>query len=475
MNSPMRFLRLLFCVPFFIMVALILVEASLQAAVTYLVIQAGRDIATSAFKLSDFVWIVLAQGGSYALHGIGWVFGEQAGFTAYSRYMANFAKENRYQTSLLVDKDARERVEPFLTNETFHLLFEFMYEFEGALQLFFGLLFSALVIGLEIDAGFPLAYGIIFIVVMILQYTVRKPVSASYLANQKMTNRLTAQTYTAWDNVYSGNLHNFKLWLSLFKEKLRGALHAQINAIVWRESLSSISGVTGLIIIFAVMAWVVEKEASDIALLVGLAATLPKQIEMTHQVHQLAIGWNDLLALWVRSQGVVDNMQPSPSSPLAPRVTFGKLYLKQGETRIECASFDDAIAIALMQPAGRINIRGENGSGKSSLLLALRQQLKGKAFYWPTVDRLSFSYTRFEANDLDDDDHEDGPPLHKGFSSGQQQITALEEIVNKTHSKIYLLDEWDANLDANNRMKAQALIDKLALRARVIEISHRDF
>jgi ABC-type transport system involved in cytochrome c biogenesis ATPase subunit len=167
-------------------------------------------------------------------------------------------------------------------------------------------------------------------------------------------------------------------------------------------------------------------------------------------------------------------MQPNPSSPLVPRVTFGKLYLKQGETRIECASFDDAIAIALMQPTGRINIRGENGSGKSSLLLALRQRLKGKAFYWPTVDRLSFSYTKFEANDSDDDAGEE-PPLHKGFSSGQKQITALEEIVNKTHAKIYLLDEWDANLDANNRAKAQSLIDRLALRARVIEISHRDF
>ena len=37
-----------------------------------------------------------------------------------------------------------------------------------------------------------------------------------------------------------------------------------------------------------------------------------------------------------------------------------------------------------------------------------------------------------------------------------------------------LLDEWDANLDPNNRAAANALVEQLAARARVVEISHRD-
>ncbi len=62
----------------------------------------------------------------------------------------------------------------------------------------------------------------------------------------------------------------------------------------------------------------------------------------------------------------------------------------------------------------------------------------------------------------------------KGFSSGERQIKSLEEIVQHTEAPIYLLDEWDANLDAKNRAAANALVEKLASRARVIEISHRD-
>jgi len=61
-----------------------------------------------------------------------------------------------------------------------------------------------------------------------------------------------------------------------------------------------------------------------------------------------------------------------------------------------------------------------------------------------------------------------------GFSSGERQLKSLEEIVNSTDAEIYLLDEWDANLDIANKAKADALVDALAARARVVEISHRD-
>jgi ABC-type transport system involved in cytochrome bd biosynthesis fused ATPase/permease subunit len=210
----------------------------------------------------------------------------------------------------------------------------------------------------------------------------------------------------------------------------------------------------------------------DITLLAGLAATLPKQIAMTHDVHNLAIGWNDLLALWTRARGVVDNMKPEPTSELEPRLGFDRLELRQGTTQVSCDSLKDAMAIVLMQTTGRINVRGQNGSGKSSLLLALRKKLKGQAYYWPTADRLAFKFSQ-QDDDLDTDDEEpsSGP---RGYSSGEQQINALEEIVNLTNAKVYLLDEWDANLDGANRAKAQELIGQLAQRARVIEISHRD-
>ncbi|MDE2442181.1 MAG: AAA family ATPase, partial [Betaproteobacteria bacterium] len=61
-----------------------------------------------------------------------------------------------------------------------------------------------------------------------------------------------------------------------------------------------------------------------------------------------------------------------------------------------------------------------------------------------------------------------------GYSSGERQLQVLREVVAETVRPIYLLDEWDANLDADNRAKARELVDQLAERALVVEISHRD-
>ena len=130
---------------------------------------------------------------------------------------------------------------------------------------------------------------------------------------------------------------------------------------------------------------------------------------------------------------------------------------------------------------GRVNVRGGNGSGKSSLLASLKTEMKKRAYYWPTTDRLAFKFTGGVVP-VDVDEDEEGEPVvvaesmdqKLGFSSGERQLKSLEEIVDSTHAPVYLLDEWDANLDPDNRAKADALVDALAARARVVEISHRD-
>ena len=63
------------------------------------------------------------------------------------------------------------------------------------------------------------------------------------------------------------------------------------------------------------------------------------------------------------------------------------------------------------------------------------------------------------------------PPI---LSLLAEQLRSLDEIVHHTDAAIYLLDEWDANLDPSNRAMADALMQQLAHRARIVEVSHRD-
>jgi hypothetical protein len=338
-----------------------------------------------------------------------------------------------------------------------------------------------------------------------LQYFARHWLARTYADNQRATNSMTARTYTAWDNITSGNRYNFRVWHAGFKQRLRDALAAQIRAILAKEGVAAVGGIFSLLVIFAYLALVAARQTHNAALLIALAATLPKQIELSYSVHSLASGWNDLLAIWTRMAGACNAMQPQADAQFASRIKPDLLQLSytppssgvvaSHTTALPVASFEAACDLLPQLQRGVVQVRGGNGSGKSTLLAALKHHLGSQAYYWPTSTKLAFDFAAAEAKAteeqgvdddaaLDDDatgvqamaDARTAPalqPTSSGFSSGERQIQSLTEIVRKTSAHIYLLDEWDANLDATNRALAQRLIDELAARALVVEISHR--
>jgi ABC-type bacteriocin/lantibiotic exporter with double-glycine peptidase domain len=482
------FVRFLLCPPFYVMLFLLLIEAALAATTTWLIIKAGQHVAEEEFLIGDLLWIVAAQSTAYVVGAVSWVFAERAGFGAFGRYMMRFARDNKKYANLLGNKQVREVTEPFLTNETFHIFFELMFELEADLKLFFGLIFNALVLGLAIDAGLPVAYAAVFAVLMCIQWFVRKPVARAYANNQRQTNRLTAHTYSAWDNIFSGNRYNFRLWHGTFKERLRDALIAQIKSIMAREGLSTISGIIALGMVFGYIVVIASRDVSNTALLIGLAATLPRQIELSHDVHGLVTGWNDLLAVWTRITGACNTMHPQPDADFDARIKFNRVSLTlrnagSGQP-LECNSLSAALDVVKSHPTGRILVRGGNGSGKSTLLAAMKTKLGAKAYYWPTADSLAFAFDKpslssqpqikVGVDDDEDDLSEEYEEPKSGFSSGERQLKSLQEISEHTTAVVYLLDEWDANLDAKNRSQAESLVEKIAAKALVIEISHRD-
>src|SRR5919198_141631 len=169
--------KFILCRPLYFMLALLVLEALLSATTTYLVIQAGRDVAAGQFIVTDLIWIFCAQTASYASGALSWVFAEQAGYGAFGRYVLHFARVNRYETRLLNDKAMREQVEPFLTGETFYIFFHLMYELEGDLKLLLGLVFNSIVLGMEIDAGLPVAYVLVFTGLFSVQLLLRNPIA----------------------------------------------------------------------------------------------------------------------------------------------------------------------------------------------------------------------------------------------------------------------------------------------------------
>ena len=142
---------------------------------------------------------------------------------------------------------------------------------------------------------------------------------------------------------------------------------------------------------------------------------------------------------------------------------------------------------SIRKRTGRINVRGGNGSGKSTMLAALKAEIKNRAYYWPTTDRLAFKFAEgIEPEGIEEREHRSrtagrggrdrtaASRKKLGFSSGERQLKSLQEIMRFTDASIYLLDEWDANLDTKIARRPTSWSQSSRKRARVIEISHRD-
>ncbi len=114
--TRLQFVRFFLCGPMYVTLVLLVFEALLSAATTWLVIKAGRDVANGGEHLiNDLIWILIVQCASYAAGAVSWVYAERAGMRAFGLYVSRFAPDNRHYPTLLGDRHAREQVEPFLT------------------------------------------------------------------------------------------------------------------------------------------------------------------------------------------------------------------------------------------------------------------------------------------------------------------------------------------------------------------------
>ena len=246
----------------------------------------------------------------------------------------------------------------------------------------------------------------------LMQWLMRKRVAEAYLENQRMNNRMTAQGYTAWDNVFSGNRYNLRLWFAGFKDAAaraagradpgdhdqggpeRGERHHRPRPSCSRR-------------------WpmIAFRDAGDMAVLIALAATLPRQIEMTHDVHHVRLGLE-------RSAGAMDaaarrRRQHASADPT--RISTGASSstgwcCARAATPARSRRSTTRCGLILAQPTGRINVRGANGAGKSTLLASLKSEMKTRAYYWPTADRLAFQFAQGQDEVETDEDGEPLPP-----------------------------------------------------------------
>lgn len=324
---------------------------------------------------------------------------------------------------------------------------------------------NVLVLSVVVEPLFAVSYGIsITCVILIMRAkrrTQRQLTQKAIIARVDLTQSLLA----SWDNVLLGNEYNFKLWNEKTSQRLKRCLQRNIDLERFDQIMAiSVALITSIPSICVVI-YSMWRYQGDMVRLASFAVILPMLyllLSYTYQTLSLVFRWgmhrSKLITIYRSIEPVVespDKMEKKIKWPkmMATFSTQGPDEHISVMTPKALLSQEDLLSLAVLK--GRLTLRGENGSGKSTALMLVKNAFTNRAFLLPTHSQLSFVS---ETNK---------------YSTGESLHNRLVEILDKVDVDVLLLDEWDANLDEENRSRLSVLIDELAQKKCVIEVRHR--
>jgi len=193
------------------------------------------------------------------------------------------------------------------------------------------------------------------------------------------------------------------------------------------------------------------QNTADPLLMGTMVALLPRTLQLFGNMHSLSL----YLAQWVMIKQKLNNLDG-----FAAALDSQELGTQINETGLTIInkSTDQAVPFETLMrrlsdktlSQGRILITGGNGAGKSSCLKLIKSI---------TPDAILFCQdSEFELLDQ--------------LSTGQAHKIRLETVLRQS-SGIFLLDEWDANLDSEVTQALDEHIDRMSDIALVIEVRHK--
>lgn len=379
-------------------------------------------------------------------------------------FINGFVSSNRNNIGEWSNKALREEKLSILTSEgpqAINTLIDYVFDLTSyGLSVFFNIIALSIVV----EPLFAVAYGISVSVVILIMNLKRR--SQRQLTKKALTARidLTQSLLAAWDNVLLGNDYNFSLWQERTTQRVNRCLQRNVDLERFDQVMAIFVALMTSIPSLCVVVYFVLKHQHDPVILSAFVVTLPILfliLSYTYQTLSLAFRWgmhkSKLVALFRAIQASKES-----ASQLEKKVKWDKIRLMKSAADEQIslagpkeASFQSEL-LDRAASSGRLTIRGENGAGKSTLLMILKNTLKDRAFFLPTHhSQLSFAS---ETNK---------------YSTGESLKNRLVEILAKVDANVLLLDEWDANLDPENREILSALLDEISEKKCVIEVRHR--
>lgn len=372
---------------------------------------------------------------------------ERAKYDAHKLYNDDFHTVFLGKTYLLSSDELQSTATTTLAQESNYTLETVIDSIFDISALVLNVLFNVLVIAWFLDGTLLLGYAVGIVFASMFVHFRRHALKTAAKTDQQSRLNLTAKLFDSWDNVVIFNKHNYTLYNNIVQKSFAIAKNNSVKSTSIQHINSSLGMIILMLPVFLVTAFIFNKNWHDAATMAVLIATLPRQIQLLQMCYAL-IGYHT-------SIGVIKTMLDGILEVLQPTAVNLDNYIQADQIRVKQTGeiFDST----QLPKQGRVTLVGNNGVGKSCMLLKLKEDYQEQAYYLPAKHNLYFNYKSDKA--------------HKG-STGQQLIKQIQEIREDDQSRIVMLDEWDAHLDRENTQIIDQHLDELAQTRLIIEVRH---
>lgn len=345
----------------------------------------------------------------------------------------------------------RNAIESVISRNSFPILSGFIAFIQGSLTFLLNSGLSLIVIGIILPNELILGYLLSVVISIACIVFLHKPIARETKKAEETFSGYGSTLAKIWSNTILGNVQNFNNW-SNQATKAGDTYYAQSLRQIRLQQTGNL--LLGILTLLPTAYLVYESLVSDTlhpavaaAIIVNLTRVFHILNSLGTLVYQL-LEWSAVKASYqflFETMRNVGNDGPTADAPVRPikineREISAYAEVKNQLTEINC---------------GRFTLRGENGSGKSTLLLYLKKHFARNAFYLPASMNELVWNTETGA-----------------LSTGQSMLAVLNEISTYPNIKYFLLDEWDANLDKDNKAKIHEMLDELSTKAVIVEVRH---
>ncbi len=381
-------------------------------------------------------------------------FQNNATFCSFRKYVDIFIISFRGRAQLRTNIEFKQERQPYLNNEAWLVISEFV-EFITNFSSLFNSIFVIVIFGFIIDKKLMIAYAITIPLITISIKSLKSLLTSSAKHAQEDRTTMMQSLIPAWDSILIGNRLNIHLWKNYFIDKHKNANKSALKSVFFSELTTIISMFLILFPVFGTLVWLIYQNRGNEVFLSMLIATFYSNLLITRSMWRIVIlltSWNSLKT---RLEGLKSALIITEPINVGT-ISWNRVKAEKDNMIINIDSLNSIQEITQNYSPGRITLRGDNGTGKSSLLALIKEQLSEKAFLLPPHSDMFFEFSS-----------------NKSLSTGEKIIGSLDEIKKSGKLQLLLLDEWDANLDKNHIVNISEKLSELAKEICIIEVRHR--